>query len=158
MIICKRPAPPDDHLQKPSCGGDDDKDKDKDKDMRGGRGGGHQGDRGDPDHYKSRHIDGFISGYWCFHRYKDYSTAQTVPYASSTIAPAMDLASKKEGKRRGHILSIITSPKVGPNRCARLELLSLSLSVSSFFQLIFRKVTSVYDSSRVLSKVAEIKR
>ena len=69
-----------------------------------------------------------------------------------------DLGSKKEGKRRGHILSIITSPKVGPNRCARLELLSLSLSVSSFFQLIFRKVTSVYDSSRVLSKVAEIKR
>ena len=69
-----------------------------------------------------------------------------------------DLASKKEGKRRGHILSIITSPKVGPNRCARLELLSLSLSVSSFFQFIFRKVTSVYDSSRVLSKVTEIKR
>ena len=40
MIICKRPAHPDDHLQKPSCGGDDDKDKDKDKDNN------KQGDRG----------------------------------------------------------------------------------------------------------------
>ena len=44
-------------------------------------------------------MDGFTIGYWCFHRFKECSMAQALPYAGSTIAVRLVIPKNKTPPR-----------------------------------------------------------